>query len=177
MLPIILTVGGGLLLALGVRFATRGDSFRVERSARIDAPPERIYPLLIDFREWRRWSPWEEVDPALVRKYEGPEQGVGSVYSWSGNRKAGEGRMEMLRTEPGRSLAIQIDFLQPFQSRNIIDFTLTPRDAGTELNWAMHGPNSTASRLLQTVVSMDKMVGADFEKGLARLKAAAEAGA
>lgn len=176
MLPIILTLGAGVVAAFAVRFATRGDAFRVERSIRIDAPPERVYPLLEDFRAWRRWSPWEGLDPALNRTFEGPERGPGSVYSWSGNKKAGAGRMEIVRAEPPASLGIKLDFLKPFESHNQIDFNLVPREGGSEVRWAMYGPNTTSSRLMQTVISMDRLVGADFEKGLARLKAEAEGG-
>jgi uncharacterized protein YndB with AHSA1/START domain len=174
MLPIILTIAGGVVAAFAVRFATRGDTFRVERSIIVDAPPERIYPLLADFREWHRWSPWEKLDPALQRNFSGAERGAGSVYAWAGNRKAGEGRMEIIEAEPPRRVSIKLDFMQPFESHNTTDFTLSERDGGTEVNWAMHGSNTFATKMMQTVITMDRMVGGDFEKGLAALKREAE---
>jgi uncharacterized protein YndB with AHSA1/START domain len=175
MLPIILTLGAGVVAAFAVRFVTRGDSFQVERATTVAAPPEKIYPLLANFHEWHRWSPWEGLDPALKRTFTGPESGVGSVYAWAGNKKAGEGRMEIVRADPPNRVSIKLDFLKPFESHNITDFTLTPRGGGTEVKWAMHGPNTAASKMMQTVISMDRLVGGDFVKGLAALKREAEA--
>ena len=151
MLPIILLLGGGVVAAFAVRFATRGDSFQVER-----------------------WSPWERLDPEMKRTLSGPEQGLGAVYGWSGNKKAGEGRMEIVSADPPRSLGIKLDFIRPFESDNHIDFILTPAGGGTQVRWLMHGPNTTSSKLMQTVISMDRMVGGDFERGLAQLKSEAE---
>ena len=174
MLPIILTIAGGVVAAFAVRFATRGDTFRVERSITINAPPERIYPLLVNFREWRRWSPWEGLDPALQRTFSGAESGVGSVYEWAGNKKAGEGRMEIVRAESPREVSLKLDFIKPFESHNTTDFALTPVEGGTRVSWAMHGANTVATKLMQTVITMDRLVGGDFEKGLAALRSEAE---
>lgn len=174
MLPILLAVGAGAVAAFALRVVTRPDTFRVERSAVIDAPPERVYPLLVDFREWRRWSPWEALDPDMSRSYSGPESGVGSTYEWSGNRKAGAGRMVISAAEPARRVALDLSFTRPMEASNVTEFLLNPRERGTEVRWLMHGPNTLGSKMFQSVVSMDRMVGRDFEQGLANLGRAAK---
>lgn len=148
-------------------------SYQVERSAQIVAPPERVHRLLVDFHRWIEWSPWEDVDPDLRRSYSGSESGVGAVYEWTGNRKAGAGRMEIVGDDPHR-VDVQLDFLKPFKSHNSIRFALTPADEGTEVTWTMTGPKTVMTRIVGIFTSMDKMVGPDFEKGLDQLKVAAE---
>lgn len=176
MLPILLTVGVGVVAALAIRVATRPDTFRVERTTVIHAPPERVYTLIADFHQWSRWSPWEKIDPEMKRSFSGTERDVGAVYEWSGNRKAGQGRMEITEAEPPRRVVIKLDFIKPFESHNLTEFTLTPTDGATKVVWAMHGPNTTSAKVMQSVISMDRMVGGDFERGLANMKSAAEAG-
>lgn len=152
------------------------DTYTVERSASIAAPPETIYRHLDDFRAWRGWSPWEEVDPDLERHYEGADSGVGAVYRWSGNRKAGRGRMEILEAEPPERLTVGLDFERPFRSSNTTTFTLRPTGVGTHVTWAMTGPRGRVMRLMGVFVDMDKLVGRDFEKGLARLAEVVDSG-
>lgn len=176
MLPIVLTLVVGGAAALAARVLTRPDRFRVERSLLVDAPAEPIYALIEDFHAWRRWSPFEELDPNLTRTYKGPPRGLGAVYEWSGNRKAGEGRMEITEALPPNRLTIDLEFLKPFESRTVTEFTIDPRETGTEVTWAMHGPNTLASKIMQSFVSMDRMAGGDFEKGLAKLKGIVENG-
>ena len=150
--------------------------FEVRRSTTIDAPPSAIFAYLIDFTRWREWSPWEGVDPNLQRTYSGPQAGVGAHYAWSGNRKAGEGSMEITAaTEPSQVL-IDLAFLKPMKAQNTIEFALAPAGDGTAIDWIMRGRNDgLVSKVFAKLVPMDKLVGKDFEKGLARLKAAAEA--
>lgn len=174
MLPIVSTVVVALVAALVIRVITRPDSMKIERSAVIDAPPERVYSLLVNFRQWKRWSPWEELDPAMERTFSGAEQGKGSVYAWSGNRKAGEGRMEIITAEPPHHLRLHIVFLKPFKAENTIDFTLTPQNGETQVRWSMEGQNTLGSKVMQSVVNMDRLVGRDFERGLANLRTEAE---
>lgn len=174
MLTIVSTVVVALLAALGIRVITRPDSTTIERSAVIDAPPERVYPLLADFREWRRWSPWEHLDPAMERTFSGADRGVGAVYAWAGNRKAGEGRMEMTAADPPRHVGLHIEFLKPFKAENEIDFNLTPRNGGTEVRWTMAGRNTLGLKVMQSMMNMDRLVGRDFERGLANLRTAVE---
>ena len=174
MLTTVAIIAGVAIAAFGARVATRPDTFRVRRTATINAPPERVYPFLEDFHRWSAWSPWEKLDPEMKRTFSGAERGPGAVYAWEGNSKAGQGRMEITEAVPSRRVSLKLDFVKPFPSHNVIDFTLEPRSGATEIVWDMHGPNTTTSKLMQSVISMDKMVGKDFEAGLANLKRAAE---
>jgi hypothetical protein len=169
LLVIAVLVGGLLLYA-----ATRPDTFRVERHIVVNRPAADIFPLLDDFRAWTRWSPWEELDPALKRTYRGAERGRGAVYEWEGNAKVGKGRMEIIRSEPASHITIDLSFLRPFKAENAAAFDLESQGDGTEVSWAMYGPLPFPSKLMGVFVSMDKLIGKDFEKGLAKLKAAAE---
>jgi hypothetical protein len=148
------------------------DTFRVERSIHIDAAPAQIAPLIENFHSWTAWSPWEKLDPAMQRSYGGPERGIGAVYEWAG-KKAGTGRMEVKDVRPER-VTIQLDFIKPMRASNSALFDLAPDGAGTRVTWAMEGKETLLTKLMHVVINMDKMVGKDFEKGLADLKAQAE---
>lgn len=148
-------------------------SYRISRETTIAAPAERVRALLDNFRAWRAWSPWEAMDPAMERTYTGPAAGVGAVYAWRGNGKAGEGRMEVVESEP-QHVAVDLLFAAPMRARNRVDFTLTPVDGATRVEWAMTGPQNLVMRLMSKVWSMEKLVGPDLEKGLAQLKRTAE---
>jgi len=155
--------------------ATRPDDFTVQRSVTIKAEPAKIYPLITDFSQWAGWSPWEKLDPAMKRTLTGPASGRGAVYVWDGSSKVGAGRMEVKDAVAPSKVVIQLDFLRPFEAHNMTDFTLVPRpDASTEVTWLMRGPAPFVSKLMGVFVDMDKMIGKDFEAGLANLKAAAE---
>lgn len=145
----------------------------VRRSVAIAAPQERVHALISDFREWVAWSPWEDVDPDLQRAYSGPERGVGAKYAWEGNKKAGKGNMTITEDEPGE-IGVDLRFEKPFPSRAAITFRLGTQGEATLVEWRMTGDYSLATRIFALVKSMDSMIGPDFEKGLARLKAAAE---
>jgi uncharacterized protein YndB with AHSA1/START domain len=147
------------------------DTYTVERCATIAAPPEQVFAAITDFRRWVDWSPWEDLDPALQRTYSGPDQGTGAVYEWSGNRKAGAGRMEITEADASSKVVIALDFLKPFKSNTTTTFTLSPTDGGTEVTWTLVGPKTVATKVMGLFKSMDSFVGADFEKGLARLDA------
>ncbi len=148
--------------------------YTITRTETIAALPERIYPLIVDPHEWRRWSPWEGLDAGLDRDYSGAESGVGARYAWSGNRKAGKGTMEITEvTEPTR-VAVAVAFEKPMKSTSTSVFTLAPRGAETEVTWTMTGPHSLFSRIAAPLGIFDKMLGKDFEKGLTALKSEAE---
>jgi hypothetical protein len=150
--------------------------FEVVRRTTIAAPAERVHGLIDDFREWRAWSPWEDVDPELRRDYSGPESGVGARYAWEGNRKAGKGNMEITGSTPER-IDLRLTFEKPWKASNAVAFTLAPAgDGSTEVAWHMSGTNTGFAGLITRVVGIDRLVGKDFEKGLARMKAAAESG-
>jgi uncharacterized protein YndB with AHSA1/START domain len=148
--------------------------YEVTREATIAAPREAIFDLLVDLRRWREWSPWEDIDPDLRRSYSGPTSGVGAVYEWDGNRKAGQGRMEIVSAEPPARLEIVLQFIKPFKSTTTTTFVLDARDGGTNVTWRLVGPKSFTTRLMGIFMSMDKMVGRDFERGLTRLSAAVQ---
>jgi hypothetical protein len=140
----------------------------VERSAQIAATPADISPWLVDFRRWVQWSPWEGMDPALQRTYSGADSGVGAVYEWSGNRKAGAGRMQITEVTES-TVAVDLRFTKPFKSSNTVTFVMTPTAAGTHLVWRMRSPLTPTMRVFGLVMKLDKMLGGDLEKGLASL--------
>ena len=148
--------------------------FQVVRSTSIAAPRERVHGLIDDFRAWRAWSPWEDVDPELRREYSGPETGVGARYAWQGNRRAGKGSMEILDSTPER-VELRLSFEKPWKATNRVVFELLPEGADrTGVTWRMSGSNKGVAALFAKVIGMDRMLGKDFEKGLARMKGAAE---
>jgi hypothetical protein len=149
-------------------------SYRVERSAEISAAADAVFPHLVDFHRWTAWSPWEDLDPNLSRTYSGPESGVGAVYEWSGNRKAGKGRMEITEASAPSALAVQLQFLKPFKSSSVASFALEPVSDGTRVTWSMVGRKTLMTKVMGVFTSMDKLIGPDFERGLARLKALVE---
>ena len=146
--------------------------FTLSRSTRIQAPPVRIHPLLDDFHQWQRWSPWEGLDPNMVREFSGAPAGVGSTYRWSGNKKAGEGEMRMTESSISR-VAVDLDFLKPFKASNVTTFDLAPSGDGTEVTWTMTGRRSAVMGLMGKLF-FDNAIAGDFDKGLAALKREAE---
>jgi hypothetical protein len=168
-LVVVVLVGGVLLLA-----ALKPREFSVERSARIGAPAGAIHPHLADFHRWAAWSPWEHIDPTMQRTFSGAPSGRGAVYEWRGEGKAGAGRMEILDAPVPHKVAIRLDFIKPFRSTNSTEFTLVPQGDATDVRWLMRGPNAFMTRIMTVFVSMDRMVGKDFEAGLAKLKAVTE---
>jgi uncharacterized protein YndB with AHSA1/START domain len=174
MLKIIATIAVILIAGVLAFAATQPDTFRVERSASVKAPPEKIFALINDFRQWGVWSPWEKKDPAMKKTFGATTQGKGATYAWEGNNDVGKGRMEIAESVPPTKLALKLDFEVPFEAHNDVEFTLQPEGGATKVTWAMQGPNNYLSKLMQVFVSMDRMVGQDFEAGLANLKAVAE---
>jgi Polyketide cyclase / dehydrase and lipid transport len=163
-----------VLAAALIYAATRPPVFRVERSARMDVAPEVIFSNINDFHKWRAWSPWDNLDPKLERTYSGEPRGKGAIYGWAGSGKVGCGRMEIVESQSPTAIKIKIDFTAPFTASNIIDFKLTRDGDWTNASWAMSGPHPFLHRLMGLVFSMDKLVGADFAKGLASLKQVSE---
>ncbi|BCW53547.1 SRPBCC family protein [Arthrobacter sp. FX8] len=146
-------------------------TFEVRRSSVIPAAAEDIFPLVNNFHEWTAWSPWETIDPRMSRRYFGTEAGTGAGYEWSGNRKAGSGTMEIEESVPSNLVRIRLQFTKPFKALNPTTFTFTPAPGGTEVTWRMTGENKGLGRVFALFMNMDKMVGADFERGLAALAA------
>jgi uncharacterized protein YndB with AHSA1/START domain len=168
LIVVVVLIAGILIYA-----ATQPDTFHVERSTSIAAPPEKVMGYITDFHQWGTWSPWEKLDPALQRTYSGPASGKGTVYEWTGNSSVGSGRMEVTSVEPAKAV-IDLQFKAPMESRNVTTFALAPSGANTGVVWSMDGPMPYLSKVMCVFVSMDKLIGKDFEKGLADLKAVAE---
>jgi len=169
-LAIIAVVIAGILIFA----ATKPDIFRVQRSATIAAPADKIFPHLLDFQRWPAWSPYEKKDPAMKRTFSGPAIGPGATYAWEGDKNVGAGRIEVTEVSPNARLAFDLIMLKPFQARNKGEFTLEPQGNGTLVTWAMYGPAPYITKLMQVFCNMDRMVGGDFEKGLADLKTISE---
>jgi uncharacterized protein YndB with AHSA1/START domain len=163
----------GLLVLVLVFVAvayTRPAAYAVTRSKTMTAPPDVVYAELVDFHRWPRWSPWEKRDPAMTREYSGPRSGQGAVYSWKGNSDVGEGRMTITDTRPGEQIVIQLDFLEPMAATSITEFKLAPSgQGGSNVMWTMTGNHNFVGKAMSIFMSMDKMVGNDFEAGLAKL--------
>jgi hypothetical protein len=168
-LVVVVLVGGLLAFA-----ATRPDAFRVQRATTIKASPEKIFPLIADFNRWGAWSPYEKKDPQMKRSFAGPASGKGAIYAWEGNKDVGQGRMEIAEAAAPSRVTLKLDFVKPFEAHNLVDFTLEPNGDVTRVTWAMQGPMPFISKLITLFVDMDRMVGGDFEAGLASLKAVAE---
>lgn len=170
---ILLALFAVLVVVVLVAAAMKSDDFGVQRTVSIQAPPEKIFPLINDFKKWS-WSPFEKTDPAMKRTYSGPESGLGSVYEFDGNAAAGQGRVEIVESTPPSRIRLTLDFERPFKGSNEVVFTLEPQGDSTNVTWAMQGPSPLFSKVLRTVIDMDEMVGSQFEAGLRDLKAIAE---
>jgi uncharacterized protein YndB with AHSA1/START domain len=166
-IAVILAIAIAAILVLAT---TKPGTLRVQRSVSIKAPPEDIFPLISDFRQWRNWSPYEHKDPAMKRTYGGAERGKGAVYAWEGDKNVGSGRMEILEASAPQKIAIKLDFFKPFEGHNTAEFTMLPQGDVTNLTWTMTGPAVFMSKLIQVFMNLDRMIGRDFETGLANLK-------
>lgn len=169
---------GGLalsLFAVGVFTiaATKPDSFRVQRSITINAPQQTVFELVNDYRNWGAWSPFENKDPAMKRTFSGPPSGKGAIYAWDGNSNIGKGSMLITESTPAR-IDLNLDFEKPFEGHNKVVFTMESSGLTTDVTWRMDGPSTFLTKVIQVFCDMDAMIGADFEKGLAAMKAEAE---
>jgi len=175
MLVKTLIVVGILVIAFIVVVATRPSTFRIVRSATMAAPAPVVFAQVNDFRAWQAWSPWEKKDPALHRTYEGAPAGTGAVYSWIGNKDVGEGRMTLVESRADGLIRIKLEFFKPFAATHTGEFNFTPQGDETLVTWSMTGQNSFCAKAFCMFMDMDKMVGSDFEKGLAQMKSVVEA--
>jgi carbon monoxide dehydrogenase subunit G len=166
---IVAAIAGVLLLA-----TTQPDTFRVQRAASIEAPPEEIFALINDFNRWSAWSPWERKDPAMKRSFGPTTSGTGAVYAWDGNSEVGQGQMQITESVPPSRITIKLDFVRPLEAHNTVEFALEPRGEETNVQWSMQGNTSFPGKIIDVFIDMDDMVGKDFENGLANLKAIAE---
>jgi uncharacterized protein YndB with AHSA1/START domain len=172
----------GLLVAAGVRVAgslvavaSRPSEFRVARTATVDAPVPVVFAQVNDFHRWAAWSPYEKRDPAMRKSYEGASAGTGAVYTWSGNKEVGEGRTTIVESRPNDLIRIRLEFEKPFKATSTAEFTFRPEGDRTAVTWSLTGRNSFPTKAVGLFMNMDRMIGRDFEEGLAQLKSVAEA--
>lgn len=170
LLVFVLAVAGVLAYA-----ATRPDQFRVARTARIEAPPEKIFPLIDSLRAGERWSPYYRKDPAMRGTYSGPERGAGATFEFAGNKDVGSGRLTITDSRAPGKVSMRLQMFKPFAADNVVEFTLVPRGAATDVTWAMQGRQPYLAKVMCLFLNMDRMVGTDFAAGLAGLKTLAEA--
>lgn len=177
MFEIIVVIVALLVVAIAIVLilaAIKPGRFSVHRDIVVRAPAEKIFPLIADFHRWGSWSPYENKDPAMKRTFGGAASGKGAVYAWEGNKNVGSGRMEITDVSAPSKVVIKLDFFVPFEAHNTAEFTMLPQGGATNVIWVMHGPAPFMSKVMQVFMNMDRMIGKDFEAGLARLKAVSE---
>jgi hypothetical protein len=173
MIPILLALAFIALLFIIV-VTGQPDEFKVSRSAKIFAPPEKVFPHVNDLHKWEAWSPWAKLDPNAKNTFEGPATGVGSSMAWEGNNKVGTGKMTIMESQPGESVRFRLDFEKPMKATNTAEFTFKPDGGQTVVIWSMAGQTSFMGKIFGLLMNCEKMCGGQFEKGLATLKTVAE---
>jgi len=175
MLKIIILAALAAIALVLIYAATRPNTFRVKRSININAPPQKVFAYINDFKAWSQWSPYEKLDPAMQRTLSGAEAGKGAAYEWSGNAKAGVGRMEIIESCTPDKVVLSLVFTKPFKANNVVTFTCVSEGDVTHVSWLMEGPLNFMAKIMHLFFNMDRMLGGDFEKGLADLKKISEA--
>lgn len=174
MLTKVLGVVALLVGGLAVMIAMRHAEFSLVRHATVNAPPEKVFELINDFNQWDAWSPWAKLDPAMKKSVGRVSAGEGATYEWSGNSDVGKGKMTITGSQPHQRVVIRLEFLEPMAATNMTTFTLKPEGSGTKVEWSMSGTNDFMAKAFDFFMDMDKMVGADFDRGLQQMKALAE---
>ena len=164
-----------LIIAVVAFIATRPASFRIQRSAQVSAPPSVVFAIINDLHQWGRWSPYDKRDPNMKKTFGGPAEGPGAIYTWDGNNEVGEGRLTIQESKPGELVRMKLEFSRPFKATNEVNFKLEPCEGGTRVSWIMDGKNNFMTKAMSLIMNMDKMVGNDFEQGLANLDTVAQA--
>jgi hypothetical protein len=163
-----------IVVVLVVIIALQPGEFRVARSATISAPAPEVFTQVNDFHKWEAWNPWGKIDPAMRQTYEGARAGAGAIYTWTGNNEVGEGRMTIIESRPSDLIRIKLEFFKPFAATNLAEFTFKPEGDQTATTWSMTGEKNFMAKAIHLFISMDKMIGGQFEKGLADMKSAVE---
>jgi hypothetical protein len=166
---LLVVVAGVLIMTL-----RQPDTYTVERRGVVKASPDSVFAYINDFHRWDAWSPWAKLDPAITITHSGAPAGPGAIYEWTGNSKVGIGRMEIKQSTAPSDVAIALHFIKPVDSESVLTFQLAPKEGGTEVIWTMRGEATLMSKAMGVFMSMDKMIGPDFERGLSQLKTAAE---
>jgi hypothetical protein len=167
---LVIAVAGVVLYAL----TTQPDTFRISRTATINAPADKIFGIVTDLRRGVEWSPYEKKDPNMKKSFNGPATGPGSQMAWDGNKDIGAGTLTIANTTAPSKVVLNLDMTRPMEGHNIIEYDLAPESGGTRMTWSMHGPMNPIGKVMCLFLNMDKMVGKDFEDGLRNLKALAE---
>ena len=170
-IALVLVILVGVILAYA---ATKPDAMHVERSVTVNAEPDRVFPFINDFHNWAAWSPYERMAPGMRKTYSGAPDGKGAIYEWAGNSQVGKGRMEILDASRPSRVEIKLDFIEPFEGHNVAVFSIVPDGGATKVTWAMDGPSPYVAKLMGVFMDMDRMIGSDFENGLATIKTLAE---
>jgi Polyketide cyclase / dehydrase and lipid transport len=168
-LTYILIALAAIVVVLVLLVAMQPSEFRIVRSATISAPTPNVFERVNDFHNWDAWSPWAKIDPGMKQTYAGAAAGTGAIYTWTGNDKVGEGRMTLTESCPNDLIRINLEFLRPFKATNASEFTFKPEGNQTLVTWSMSGKNNFMFKAFGLFMSMDKMLGREFEKGLANL--------
>lgn len=163
-----------IVVVLVVVIVTRPADFSITRSVTMSAPPQAVFPQVNDLHNWEAWSPWAKIDPAMKTTFAGPTAGTGAIYTWAGSSKVGEGRMTIVESRPSELVRIKLEFMKPFAATNATEFTLQPQGNQTAVTWSMSGKRNFMSKAMSLVMSMEKMVGGQFETGLQQMKAVVE---
>ena len=172
---IVAIVIAAIVLLFIIVVAMQSRDFRFARSTTVDAPPSAVFAQVNDFHRWDAWSPWAKIDPQMKQTFEGAPAGNGAVYSWTGNKKVGEGRMTIVESHPSDLVRIKLEFMKPFTATNIAEFTFVPQGSQTLVTWGMTGERNFMFKAVHLLMNMEKMIGKEFDKGLADMKRAAEA--
>jgi Polyketide cyclase / dehydrase and lipid transport len=175
MLKKILIAVAGIIVVLAVIVALQPSEFRVARSATMSAPAPTVFAQVNDFHKWEAWNPWGKIDPAMKQAYEGAPAGTGAIYTWAGNNEVGEGRMTIIESHPGELIRVKLEFFKPFAATNTAEFTFKPEADQTVVTWSMVGEKNFMAKAIHLFINMDKMIGGQFEKGLAQMKSVVEA--
>ncbi len=166
----ILKVLAIVIVVFVVVVATRPAEFRITRSATLPASPAAVFVQVNDFHNWQAWSPWARLDPSAKNSFAGPSAGEGAIFSWVGNNQVGEGRMTIIESRPAELIRIKLEFFKPFAATNTAEFTFNPSGKQTTVTWSMSGKNGFVGKAMSLIMNCDKMVGGQFEQGLANLK-------
>jgi len=163
-----------IVIGLGAVVAMQPSEFRVARTATIAAPAPAVFNQVNDFHNWAAWNPWATLDPGMKQTYEGAPAGTGAIYTWAGNRQVGEGRMTLTESRPSDLIRIRLEFLKPLAAVSTAEFTFKPEGKQTVVTWSMVGRNNFMAKAVHLVMNIDRMIGGNFEQGLARMKAVVE---
>ena len=175
MLELILIALAVIVVVFLIIVAMQPAQYRVARSATVTAPPQAVFAQVNDFHKWEAWNPWGKIDPAMKLNYEGAPAGTGAIYTWIGNKEVGEGRMTLIESRPSDLIRIKMEFFKPFAGNSIAEFTFKPEGNQTAVTWSMTGEKNFMAKAIHLFTNMDKMIGGQFEKGLAQMKSVAEA--